>query len=98
MITKTLLKESRKEVVTMVNWDRDTKFYRIIDKQRSKSKYLEGLVPTVRSKQCTNFVEVAKWANHATSKWIRIQWGKQNYVVIDSGVIEDLHKILRGMK
>jgi hypothetical protein len=74
-------------------------FYKVVSRRlRGKqSEVLDGLRPST-SKVKNNFVEIRKWRSPETkSFWVKIQ-GHENYVVVDSGVIEDLYNVIQRIK
>jgi len=77
-------------------WYREV-YFKSKSRAKTKEGYLEGIQETQRPNQVSNLIEVSRWQNWDKSFWVKIQ-RFNSYVIVDSGVIEQLADEIRRLK
>jgi hypothetical protein len=90
MLTKEISEVEKKRLYRVVNFKRKSRTFK-------EQGYLEGITETKRNTKGLR-VEISKWRNHNKSFHITFKDFDGRYIIVDSGVIEQLAREIQYRK
>ena len=71
--------------------------YRIVQKKRQEKKNMNGISP-FKAKGKTAPIEITNWNSWKSSYWVCLRDYKDQMIILDSGVIEELASAIKRIK